>query len=67
MIRVRETFMPFYFDDDAFSRTLKSNVVSPALTAQAYLPYLEKRRKKVTNISSGLSNIASALGRQLAT
>ncbi|KAI0247978.1 hypothetical protein BJV78DRAFT_1334992 [Lactifluus subvellereus] len=47
----------FDFDEDALSRTLKSNVASPAPTAQAYLPYLEKGSKKFMNISSSLSSL----------
>ncbi|KAI0296287.1 NAD-P-binding protein [Multifurca ochricompacta] len=49
----------FEVDEDSFSRTLKSNVVGPALTAQAYLPYLEKGTKKtIVNISSALGSLA---------
>ncbi|KAI0063901.1 NAD-P-binding protein, partial [Artomyces pyxidatus] len=39
--------------------TFNVNVVGPALTAQAYLPYLEKgKRKVIANLSSSLGSVA---------
>ncbi|KAI0266193.1 C-factor [Gloeopeniophorella convolvens] len=53
----------FDFNEEAFLRTFKANVVGPGLTAQAYLPYLEKGKKKtIMNLSSGIGSIASDYG-----
>ncbi|KAI0063864.1 C-factor [Artomyces pyxidatus] len=50
----------FTFTEEILVRTLKANVVGPALIAQAYLPYLEKgKRKVIMNLSTGLASIAS--------
>ncbi|KAI0063897.1 NAD(P)-binding protein [Artomyces pyxidatus] len=58
----------FTLKEETLLTTFKANVVGPALTAQAYLPYLEKsKRKVVMNLSSGLGSIASNFGPQLSS
>ncbi|KAI0266191.1 NAD-P-binding protein [Gloeopeniophorella convolvens] len=56
----------FDFNEETFLRTFKANVVGPGLTAQAYLPYLERGSKKtIMNLSSSLGSIGSSnYGRQ---
>ncbi len=49
-------------------RTIQANVVGPAVVAQAYLPLLEKSRKKtIVNVTSGLASIGLDLGPKNAT
>ncbi|KAI0063892.1 hypothetical protein BV25DRAFT_1801624, partial [Artomyces pyxidatus] len=56
----------FALTEETLLRMVKVNVIGPALTAQAYLPYLEKgKRKVVVNVSSGLGSIASNHGGQI--
>ncbi|KAI0063866.1 NAD-P-binding protein [Artomyces pyxidatus] len=49
----------FNLSEETILRTFKVNVVGPALTTQAYLPYLEKgKRKIIVNISSALGSLS---------
>ena len=53
----------FKFDEEIFSQYAKTNITGPALTAKAYLPYIERSQKKtIVNMSSGLGSISSAAG-----
>ena len=48
---------------EVFLRTMQVNVIGPTLLYQAYLPLLEKgKRKTVVNMSSGLASIGLDLG-----
>ncbi|KAH9852414.1 NAD-P-binding protein [Lenzites betulinus] len=53
----------YTLDPEVTLRTLRTNVVGPALVSQVLLPLLEKgRAKNVLHISSTLGSIASATG-----
>ena len=62
-------------DDVAFNttsemliKTFQNNVVGPALTAQAFLPLLEKgNRKVIMNTTSGLASIGLGIGPKCAS
>ncbi|KAI0353991.1 NAD-P-binding protein [Trametes cingulata] len=56
----------FALDADVMIRTFRTNTVGPALMSQAYLPLLEKGRKKVIlNISSTYGSVGSDFGERL--
>ncbi|KAI0325655.1 C-factor [Cubamyces sp. BRFM 1775] len=58
----------FDFTADRMLRTIKANVIGPALIAQTYLPLLEKgKRKVIVNMTSGLASIGLDLGDKCAT
>ncbi|KAI8974772.1 C-factor [Trametes punicea] len=49
----------FTFNSAVALRTFRTNIIGPALVAQAYLPLLEKgKRKVVVNMSSSLGSIS---------
>ncbi|KAH9887905.1 C-factor [Cubamyces lactineus] len=58
----------FNFTSDRMLRTIKANLIGPAVIAQTYLPLLEKgKRKVIVNMSSGLASIGLDLGDKCAT
>ncbi|RDX40861.1 C-factor [Lentinus brumalis] len=58
----------FTFQSAVLMRTIQANVVGPAVMAQAYLPLLEKSKKKtIVNVTSGLASIGLDLGSKNAT
>ncbi|KAJ8463203.1 hypothetical protein ONZ51_g10408 [Trametes cubensis] len=58
----------FNFTSDRMLRTIKANLIGPAIIAQTYLPLLEKgKRKVIVNMSSGLASIGLAQGEKCAT
>ena len=62
-------------NDEAFNstpeelmKTFQNNVVGPALTAQAFLPLLEKgNRKVIMNMTSGLASVGLNCGPKCAS
>ncbi|TBU41798.1 C-factor [Dichomitus squalens] len=52
-----EDDVPSNAKPEVFLRTIQVNVVGPMLLYQAYLPLLEKGKKMVVNMSSGLASI----------
>lgn len=58
----------FAFDPTILLSTIQSNVIGPAVVAQAYLPLLERSTKKtIVNVTSGLASIGLDIGDKCAT
>lgn len=58
----------FPFNIDNFTRTMRANVVGPALVANALLPLLRKADRRVLmNMTSTMGSIGSDMGAKLGT